>query len=143
MTIQLQQQRGSVILYGSFDIQNPNSAFHSFRIESSRDMIVPLGDSDQSSSTDERRSKRLVKRIAEDESSREFSDRTLYVSIEGQQDFSSFILETTFGNTCKLSHFINVYILKTMSLHAAGAPTHLLSMGLLLSLFTLIFMFLR
>ena len=84
-----------------------------------------------------------MKRIAEDESSREFSDRTLYVSIEGQQDFSSFILETTFGNTCKLSQIINVCILKTMSLHAAGAPTHLLSVGLLLSLLMLIVMFLR
>ena len=112
MTIQLQQQRGSVTLYGSFDIQNPNSAFHSFRIESSGDMFIPFGDSDQSSNTDERRSKRLVKRIAEDKSSREFSNRTLYISIEGQQDLSSFILETTFGNTCKLSQSIKVCIRK-------------------------------
>ena len=99
MTIQLQQQRGSVTLYGSFDIQNPNSAFHSFRIESSGNVFVPLGDSGQSPTTDEGLSKRLVKRI--------ISNRTLYVSIEGQQDFSSFILETTFGDTCKLlSYFI-------------------------------------
>lgn len=100
MTIQLQQQRGSVTLYGSFDIQNPNSAFYSFRIESSGDMFISLGDS--APSADGQPSKRMVKRIAEDESLREFSDRTLFVSIEGQQDSSSFILETTFGDTCKL-----------------------------------------
>ena len=71
---------------------------------------MPLGDSGQSSTTDEGPSKRLVKRIAEDELS-ELSDKTLYVSIEGQQDFSSFVLETTFGNTCKLlSYFIKVCI---------------------------------
>lgn len=102
MTIQLQQQRGSVTLYGSFDIQNPNSAFHRFRIESSGNMFISLGDSNQSPSVDGQPSKRMVKRIAEDESLREFSDRTLFVSIEGQQDFSSFILETTFGDTCRL-----------------------------------------
>lgn len=113
MTIQLQQQRGSVTLYGSFDVQNPNSAFHSFRIESSGDMYVPLGDSGQSSTTDEGLSKRLVKRIAENET------RTLYVSIEGEQDFSSFILETTFGNT-------------------SGAPTNQLSVGLFLLLILII-----
>ena len=64
------------------------------------------GESDQSPATDQRLSKRLVKRIADkDETSREFSDMTLYVSIEGQQDFSSFTLETTFGNTCKFVAF--------------------------------------
>jgi hypothetical protein len=102
MTFQLQQQRGSVTLYGSFDIQNPNSAFHSFRIESSGDMFVSLEDGNQSPSADGQPSKRMVKRIAEDESSREFTDRILFVSIEGQQNSSSFILETTFGDTCKL-----------------------------------------
>lgn len=143
MTIQLQQQRGSVTLYGSFDIQNPNSAFHSFRIESSGDMFIPLGDSDQPQSADRRRSKRTVKRIAEDESSREFSDRTLFVSIEGEQDFSSFILETTFGDTCKLSQKF-VALLQVLAnnnyaiiIHTAGASTHLMSVGLLLSLLTL------
>ena len=100
MTIQLQQQRGRVTLYASFEIQNPNSAFHSFRIDSSGDMYIPPGDRGQSPSTS---SEGMAKRIAEDESSREFSDRTLFVSIEGQQDLSSFILETTFGDTCKLS----------------------------------------
>ena len=141
MTIQLQQQRGSVTLYGSFDIQNPNSAFHSFRIESSGNVFVPLGDSGQSPTTDEGLSKRLVKRIIS-----QLSNRTLYVSIEGQQDLSSFILETTFGDTCKLlSYFILISIpFKTCELHihAAGAPTHLMSVGLFLSFLTLIFMLL-
>ena len=143
MTIQLQQQRGSVTLYGSFDIQNPNSAFHSFRIESSGDMFVSLGDSNQSPSVNGQPSKR----ITEDESLREFSDRTLFVSIEGQQDSSSFILETTFGNTCKLFGISQLFSfcmpIINMSLHAAGTSTHLVSVGLLLSLFTLIFTFLH
>ncbi len=112
MTFQLQQQRGSVTLYGSFDIQNPNSAFHSFRIESSGDMFVSLGDGNQSPSADGQPSKRMVKRLAEDGSLREFSDRILFVSIEGQQNSSSFILETTFGDTCKLFPCIKfVYLL--------------------------------
>lgn len=103
---------------------------------------MPLGDSGQSSTTDEGPSKRLVKRIAEDELS-ELSDKTLYVSIEGQQDFSSFVLETTFGNTCKLlSYFIKVCIRLKNYVHTAGAPTHLISVGSLLLLLTLIFMLL-
>ena len=103
-------------------------------------MFIPLGDSDQSPSADGRRSNRMVKRIAEGENSREFSDRTLFVSIEGEQDFSSFILETTFGDTCKLSQkFVALLINNNYAIiiHTAGASTHLMSVGLLLSLLTL------
>lgn len=103
MTIQLQRQRGSVTLYGSFDLRNPNSAFHSFKIESSGDMFVAPEDGDQTSNSDQGRTKRLAKRLVSGDTSRQFTNTTLFVSVEGKQDSSSFILETTFGDTCKFT----------------------------------------
>ena len=117
MTIQLEQLSGSVTLYGSFDAQNPNSAFHSFRIESSGDVFVAHEYDVQSPALDQRLSKRLVKSITERGSSRELSNTTLYISIEGLQDFSSFTLDTTFGDTCKLdlsSSFVSLVAFVTL-----------------------------
>lgn len=104
MTIQLQRQRGRVTLYGSFEIQNPNEAFHSFMIESSGSVFVSPQDA-QSPNSNQRQSKRQVRRNAETGSSGQYSNATLYVSIEGQEDSSAFIMKTTFGNTCKLLEF--------------------------------------
>ena len=98
MTIQVQTEQGRVTLYGSFDIQNPNSAFHSFKIESSGSVFVAPEDA-QPSSESQRRSKR----ITESGNSAQYSNITLFVSIEGEEDSSLFTLETTFGDTCKLT----------------------------------------
>lgn len=96
MTIQLQRQQGRVTLYSSFDIQNPNSAFHSFKIKSSGSVFV-APENTQPSNINQRRSKR----IADSGNSVQYSNTTLFVSIEGEEDSSSFILGTTFGDTCK------------------------------------------
>ena len=98
MTIQLQREQGRVTLYGSFDIQNPNSAFHSFKIESSGSMFVAPENAQPSSENQKR-----LRRITESGDSTQYSSTNLFVSIEGEEDSSLFILETTFGDTCKLT----------------------------------------
>lgn len=109
MTIQLQMERGRVALYGAFDIQNPNSAFHSLKLESTGSVYVAPEDNEKLSSTNQRLSKRLAKRIVSG-GTQETSNTTLYVSIEGQEDLSSFTLKTTFGDTCKFIIVITEYV---------------------------------
>ena len=127
MTIQLQREQGRVTLYGSFDIQNPNSAFHSFKIESSGRVFVAPEDA-QPSSENQRR----LRRITESGNSAQYSSTTLFVSIEGEEDSSFFTLDTTFGDTCKftepnhnLCDNLNFFI-------TARAPTRHMTLGLVL-----------
>lgn len=125
MTIQLQIEQGRVTLYGSIDIQNPNLAFHSFRIESSGRVFVAPEDA-QPSSDNQRRLRRIT-------DTGNYSSTTLFVSIEGEEDSSSFILMTTFGDTCKLTEPTHNLCDNLIIFITARASTRHVTLGLLVS----------
>ena len=99
ITIRVCITNGGVRLYGSFRIRNPNRALHDFALDAfthgslnvmCQDVFLPPRlDVDLAS--------RRKKRQAE-------SEPLLYLSIQGIAESSSFMLETTFGDTaqCKV-----------------------------------------
>jgi len=96
MTFQLQVQQGRIVLYASSRIRNPSAALYDVRLEtdSTADAYLDPSDFEDSSSQSS-----LVKRQA----TSNFTDTTIFVSIEGLDNMNSFVLETTFGDTCKFS----------------------------------------
>ena len=91
MTIRLSVQQGAMALYASTDIQNPNSAFYNYMIETSGidDVYIDPSAFGIDSSIDP----------AKRQSVNMFTNTTLYVSIEGLGDSNQFMMETTFGDT--------------------------------------------
>ena len=95
MTVHLDVQEGSVVLYASSTIQNPNEALYDYRLEtdSSADVFLdPV--------TLEGRPQVVANKRRQVGDS--FTNTTVYISIEGEEDINSFVLETTFGDTCEL-----------------------------------------
>ena len=97
VTIRLCIQDGSVVLYASLTVPNPNRALNDFALDAilhgdiCEDVFV---DPNMIPNVQEGRRKRQVSSSPE---------RILFVSIEGIAESSTFTLETTMGNTanCK------------------------------------------
>ena len=88
MTLKMDITSGSVVMYGSNKIQNPNEAFHDFQLTSNRrEIFIHTGFFQHSSSP-------ISKRQAPN-----ITDITVYVSIEGQSAVNNFTLNTTVGDT--------------------------------------------
>ena len=84
MTFSLDVSQGSVVMYGSNKIQNPNEAFYDFKLSNSRPELFVNQD------TFGRISKRETSNI---------TDITIYISIQGQSVSNNFTLNTTMGDT--------------------------------------------
>lgn len=79
MTLSLDVDEGSIVMYGSDEIQTPNEALHDFMLSEDMPEIFLTSD------------------ILENNT---FSNNiTVYTSIEGLSTFNSFTLNTTVGDT--------------------------------------------
>lgn len=100
MTVRLRVESGQAVLYASHRIRNPSSAFYDFRLQtgSTADVFVdPVELEGGVGATRAEVAGRRKRR--QEEGSRGFTNTTLYVSVEGLQDDSRLVLETTFGDT--------------------------------------------
>ena len=86
MTLVLNIGLGSIVMYGSNRIQDPNEAFHDFMLTNSTPKIFIDSGSFQSSSS----------QISEQQVPPGFTNITVFVSIEGRDANNSFILNTSF-----------------------------------------------
>ena len=85
MTFSLDVSQGSVVMYGSNKLQNPNEAFYDFQLSSSqREIFISYATF----------SSPITKRQITN-----FTNITVYVSIQGQSVSNSFTLNTTIGDT--------------------------------------------
>ena len=87
MTLRLNVSQGSVVMYGSNKIQNPNEAFYDFKLSNNQPKIFVTGKTFFPSIT-----KRQI-------STNNTDDITIYISIEGQSASNNFTLNTTIGDT--------------------------------------------
>ena len=88
MTFKIDITSGSVVIYGSNKIRNPNEAFHDFQLTSSnREIFIHTGFFQGRSSP-----------INTCQASN-ITNTTVFVSIEGQSAVNAFTLNTTLGNT--------------------------------------------
>ena len=88
MTFSLDVSQGSVVMFGSNKIQNPNEAFYDFMLSDSQsEMFVNKETFDQSTSSV---TKREISNI---------TDITIYISIQGLSVSNNFTLNTTTGDT--------------------------------------------
>jgi len=95
LTLSLEGTTGNSVMYVSDKIKNPNAAFHDFSYDSQRDRGGLFVDVDLlSGGRGGGRGKRADSN---------FTDSTLYVTVEGLQERNQFSLFTTFGNTCELT----------------------------------------
>ena len=96
MTLALQVQEGSVVLYASNKIRNPNAAFHDYRLETSLSADVYIN-----ASVFEEGRPRVVmgsgnkRQVAP----AEFTNITVFVTLEGLGDTNTFELDTTVGDS--------------------------------------------
>lgn len=99
MTLRLASQSGRSVMYASSKIRNPNSAFHDFRYDSGADaggLFIDPG-----MLLDDARKRRNTNGMIV----RNFTDTTLYVTVQGLDNRNMFTLVTTFGNTCEYMHY--------------------------------------
>ncbi len=94
MTLRLEGQSGRSVMYASSNMRNPNSAFYDFRYDSQEDAGGLFVSADILGGGERR--KRLVGELG----ASEFTDTTLYVTVQGLEDRNVFTMLTTFGNTC-------------------------------------------
>ena len=96
ITVRVCVTTGGVEVYGSFRIRNPSKALHDFALDAFTHGNITCQDVFLLSSSDFSVVDTRKKRQAP-------SERSLYLSIEGTAESSSFTLETTFGDTtqCK------------------------------------------
>ena len=88
MTFKIDITSGSVVIYGSNKIHNPNEAFHDFQLSSSRrEIFIYTAYFQHSSSPISSRQAPNITNI------------TVFVSIEGQNAVNTFTLNTTIGDT--------------------------------------------
>ena len=87
MTFRLDVSQGSVVMYGSNKIQNPNEAFYDFKLSNNQPEIFVTDKTFFSSIT-----KRQILTNNTD-------DITIYITIEGQSESNNFTLNTTIGDT--------------------------------------------
>ena len=85
MTLNLDVSEGSIVMYGSNKIQNPNEAFYDFKLTNSQPEIF-ISDKTFSSPI----TKREITNV---------TDITIYISIQGQSVSNNFTLNTTTGDT--------------------------------------------
>ena len=94
MTFQLQVQQGRVVMYASSQIRNPSSALYDVRLETDSTASVYLDPSDfEDNAPDPSSRKRQATEV--------FTNTTIFVSVEGLNTINNFMLDTTFGDTCK------------------------------------------
>ena len=88
LTLKLDVETGSIVLYASTKVQNPNEALYDWRLETRRstDVYISPDDLEDTSSISKRQDVQSA-------------NITLYVSIEGQDGMNTFILNTTYGDT--------------------------------------------
>ena len=88
MTLKIDITSGSVNIYGSNKIRNPNKAFHDFQLTSRRrEIFIHTGFFQRSNSPISSRQVHNITNI------------TVFVSIEGQNAVNTFTLNTTIGDT--------------------------------------------
>ena len=90
MTIMMCVRNGNVVLYASTEISSPNSAFYDYKLDisgkSSKDEVCNDVYIDPSAGR-----KRDL--------SSELANITLYVSLNGEDEFNEFLLNSTVGDT--------------------------------------------
>ena len=89
MTFSLDVSQGSVVMFGSNKIQNPNEAFHDFMLSDNQPELFVNEETFSSSSI----TKRQIMNNTDD------TDTTIYISIQGKSGFNNFTLNTTTGDT--------------------------------------------
>lgn len=94
MTLALEVQEGSVVLYASNKISNPNAAFYDYRLETSRSADVYINASVLEG--ERPRDKRQLPPA-------ELANITVFVTLEGLGDTNTFELDTTIGDTTDAS----------------------------------------
>ena len=90
LTISLMRQQGSVSLFASDKLRNPNSAFYDYRIDDEGEVFVDY--------------ELLAKRQRRDVSEVTISNSTLFVSVEGIANISNFQIVASLGNTISKSN---------------------------------------
>ena len=107
LTIRLSIETGHVVVYASTKIPNPNAAYYDWKLEcvdvSGCDFFVDPQDLDIVRITPED-TKRILKRQVNESSydsgsEVEYSNFTLYLVTEGKEKNTTFVIETTFGDT--------------------------------------------
>ena len=107
LTIRLSIETGHVVVYASTEIPNPNAAYYDWKLEcvdvSGCDFFVDPQDLDTIRITPED-TKRILKRQVNESSYEsgsevEYSNFTLYLVTEGKEKNTTFVIETTFGDT--------------------------------------------
>ena len=85
-TLRLDVSQGSVVMYGSSKIQNPNEAFYDFKLSNSIPELYV---------NQETFGQRITKRAETPDD----TDITIYITIQGQSVLNDFTLNTTIGDT--------------------------------------------
>lgn len=94
MTVQLQVQQGRVVMYASSKIRNPSAALYDVRLETDSTASVYLDPSDFEDNAPNPSSRKRQATVM-------FTNTTIFVSVEGLDNTNNFMLDTTFGDTCK------------------------------------------
>ena len=102
MTISLDVTQGSVLVYGSNKIQNPNGAFHDFMLFDSQRKIFVNKETFSSSSITKRQIKNSI------------VDITIYISIQGRGIFNNFTLNTITGDVTTATKAPDITTLPTI-----------------------------
>ena len=95
LTVRICTHNGTIILYGSFTISNPNKALHDFALDAfilgniCEDVFVQ-----QSNSKSGKKKRQAVPSKPD----------SVYISIEGLAEKSTFTLTTSVGNTTESKH---------------------------------------
>ena len=90
MTFQLQVQQGRVVMYASSKIRNPSAALYDVQLETDSTASAYLDPSDfEDNGPDPSSKKRQATAM--------FTNTTIFVSVEGLDNISNFILDTAFG----------------------------------------------
>lgn len=97
MTIRLDVNEGSVVLFGSNKIQTPNEAFYDFMLSTNKQDIFVTEDT--FGNTPSKTKRQITK----------FANITVYISIQGQSVSNSFIFNTTVGDTTVNTGIIHVH----------------------------------
>ena len=90
LTISIDVDEGSVVMYGSDKIQQPNEAFHDFKLTNYRPEIYL---------TEETFGKNTNITVSKQEATTDSTGITIYISIQGQSVINNFTLNTTIGDT--------------------------------------------
>ena len=90
MTLRIDMTSGSVVMYGSSRIRNPNEAFHDFRLTNRNpEIFLHTGFFHRSNSPIGKRQAPITN----------ITNITIFISIEGQSAVNNFTLNTTIGDT--------------------------------------------